>query len=80
MRKQCGKIRYIVRPDTKCGSKLTQWSRRLFGNARRELKEKKKLLVKAEHVAAHTGNNYWVRELNKEVMKLMIKENKMSRQ
>ena len=37
-------------------------------------------MVKAEHVAAHTGNNYRVRELNKEVTKLMIKENKMWRQ
>ena len=75
--KQCGEIRYIVRSDTKCGSELTQWSRRNFGNVRRELKEKRKLLVKAEHVVAHTGNNYRVRELNKEVTKLMIKEKKM---
>ena len=37
-------------------------------------------MVKAEHVATHTGNNYRVRELNKEVMKLMIKENKMWKQ
>ena len=37
-------------------------------------------MVKAEHVVAHTENNYRVRELNKEVMKLMIKENKMWRQ
>lgn len=80
MWKQCREIRYIVRPNTKCGTELIQWSRRHFGNVRRELKEKKKLLVKAEHVATHTGINYQVRESNKEVMKLMIRENKMWRQ
>lgn len=46
----------------------------------KELKKKKKLLVKAEQVAVHMGNNFWVRELKKEVTKLMIKENRMWRQ
>ena len=64
----------------KCGFELTLWSRRHFGNVRRELKEKKKLLEKAEQVAVHTGNNYRIKELKNEVTELMIKENMMWRQ
>ena len=63
----------------KCGFELTLWSCKHFGNVRRELKEKKKLLEKAEQVAVHTGNNYQVRELKNKVMELMIKENMMWR-
>ena len=63
----------------KCGFELTFWSCKHFGNVRRELKEKKKLLEKAEQVAVHTGNNYQVRELKNKVMELMIKENMMWR-
>lgn len=69
-----------MRKVEKCGSELTLWSHRHFGNVRKELKKKKKLLVKADQVAVHMGNNFWVRELKKEVTKLMIKENRMWRQ
>lgn len=76
----CEARHQVMRKVEKCGFKLTQCSHRYFGNVRRELKEKKKLLVKAEQVAAKTGNNSRARELNKEVTELMIKENKMWRQ
>ena len=42
--------------------------------------EKKKLLARAEQMAIRSGCNTQVRELNKEVNELMVKENKMWRQ
>ena len=64
----------------KCGSELTQWSRKTFGNVRRELKEKRKLLSKVEKAAMQTGANFRLRELKKEINQLMVKENILWRQ
>ena len=77
---QCDASHQVMKKVDKCGFELTFWSCKHFGNVRRELKEKKKLLEKAEQVAVHTGNNYQVRELKNTVMELMIKENMMWRQ
>ena len=77
---QCDASHQVMKKVDKCGFELTLWSRRHFGNVRRELKEKKKLLEKAEQVAVHTGNNYRIKELKNEVTELMIKENMMWRQ
>lgn len=38
---QCDARHKVMRKVKKCGSKLTLWSHRHFGNVRRELKEKK---------------------------------------
>ncbi|KAK9989615.1 hypothetical protein SO802_029854 [Lithocarpus litseifolius] len=70
----------VIRKIEKCGKDLTQWSRQHFGSVRRKLKKKKKQLEKAELVAMHSGNNFQVRELTKEVNDLLEKENKMWRQ
>ena len=64
----------------KCGSELTQWSRKTFGNIQRELKEKRKLLSKVEKAAMQTGANFRLRELKKEINQLMVKENILWRQ
>ena len=77
---QCDASHQVMKKVDKCGFELTLWSHRHFGNVRRELKEKKKLLEKAEQVAVHTGNNYRIKELKNEVTELMIKENMMWRQ
>ena len=61
----------------KCGIELTQQSHWNFGNVQKELVEKRKLLVRAEHAAMQSGCNFQVRELTKEINGLMIKENKM---
>ena len=50
-----------MRKVDKCEYELILWSHRHFGNVRRELKEKKKLLERVEQVAVHTSNNYRVR-------------------
>ena len=69
----------VMRKIEKCGKDLTQWSRQHSGSVRRELKEKKKQLEKAEHVAMQSGNNFQVWELTKELQDLMEKENKIWR-
>ena len=58
---QCDASHQVMRKVGKCGYELTLWSHRHFGNVRRELKEKKKLLERVEQVAVHTSNNYRVR-------------------
>ena len=70
----------VMKKIEKCGSELTQWSRKTFGNIRRELREKRKLLSKAEKVAMQTGANFRLRELKKEINQLMVKENILWRQ
>ena len=64
----------------KCGSKLTQWSRRNFGHVRKEIMEKRKWLAKAKLEARQTGCSFWVKELKLEINDLLIKENTMWRQ
>ena len=70
----------VMKKIAKCGTELTQWSRMNFGSVRRELVEKKKLLVKVEQAALQSGSNFRVRELKKYINGLLIKENQMWRQ
>ena len=69
----------VMKKIAKCGTELTQWSGRNFRSVRRELVEKKKLLVKAEQATLQSGSNSWVRELTKDINGLLIKENQMWR-
>ena len=46
----------------------------MFGNVQRELESLKKLLVEAEFAAMATGNNFWVRQLKKEIDVLLDRE------
>lgn len=66
----------MIKKIAKCGSELTQWSHRNFGNVRREIGEKRKLLAMVEQEAKQTGCNFWVREIEMEINDLLIKENK----
>ena len=61
----------------KCGKDLTWWNRNVFGNVRRELERLKKLLVEAKSVAMVSGNNFWVRQLKKEIEVLLDRESTM---
>ena len=47
----------VMKKIAKCGTELTQWSRRNFESVRRELAKKKKLLVKVEQAILQSGNN-----------------------
>lgn len=38
----------IIKKVDKCGKELESWSRKNFGNVRRELEKKRRLLVQAE--------------------------------
>ena len=46
----------------------------MFGNVRRELESLKKLLIEAESAAMAIGNNFWVRQLKKEIDVLLDRE------
>ena len=61
----------------KFGKDLTWWNRNVFGNVRRELERLKKLLVEAESVAMVSGNNFWLRQLKKEIEVLLDRESTM---
>nr|XP_023893259.1 uncharacterized protein LOC112005243 [Quercus suber] len=48
----------VMKKIEKCGSELTQLSRKKFGNIRLELNKKRKQLSKVEQVAIQTGVNF----------------------
>lgn len=48
-----------------------------FGNVRREIAKRRKLLIEAEKEAWRFGLNYRIRELKREISELMDRENKM---
>ena len=58
----------------KCGKDLLWWNHNDFGNVRRELEQKKKLLDKAKQEAIISGNNFQVRQLKAEVNVLLDNE------
>ena len=68
--------RVILKID-KCGWELKKWERDHFGNIRNTLKEKRKEFVEAEKEAVHTGLNFWIQELKKEITNFVDKENKL---
>ena len=58
-----------------CRFKLQSWSRHSFGNIRRLLGQKRKLLAQAESLLMSGSNHEQVRILRDEVHDLMVKEN-----
>lgn len=64
----------ILRIVGKCGKKLSQWNRNVFGNVRKDLEKKKGLLIKAEREALINGSNYKIRELKAEINILLDRE------
>ena len=67
----------IIKKVDKCGKELESWSRKNFGNVRRELEKKRQLLVHAEKQAIRRGDPKRMRQLEKEINVLMDKEAKM---
>lgn len=63
-----------------CSTQLKTWSRLSFGNIKRLLQQKKKLLVQAEALSMARHNHDQVRILKSEVYDLMIKEDCMWQQ
>ena len=61
----------------RCGKALTFWSRRCFGNVRKDLLNKRKLLARAKFDALFSGVNFRVRELRMEVNDLLDKETRL---
>ena len=57
----------ILRRVEICGKDLAWWSYNIFGNVRKELKNKKTLLVEAKSAAIVSGQNGRVRELKEEI-------------
>lgn len=64
----------ILRIVEKCGKKLSQWNRNVFGNVRKDLEKKKGLLIKAEREALINGSNCKIRELKAEINILLDRE------
>ncbi|KAL0009461.1 hypothetical protein SO802_010963 [Lithocarpus litseifolius] len=67
----------VIRKIEKCGKELQRWNMDHFGNVRKELAKKRKLLVEAKKEAWRSGVNHRIRELKREISKLMDKENRM---
>ena len=61
----------------RCGKALTFWSRTCFGNVRKDLLNKRKLLARAKFDALFSGVNFRVRELRMEVNDLLDKETRL---
>ena len=76
----CEAKKQVIKKIEKCGSELSQWSRKNFGHVRRQLAEKRKCLLQAEQEAMQNGSNVQVRCLKKEINELLVKENQMWRQ
>ena len=67
----------ILKKIAKCEKDLTWWNSNCFGNVRRTLVEKNKLLAAAELVAMRTGDNSHVRLLKAEINVLIDREARM---
>ncbi|KAL0010115.1 hypothetical protein SO802_005223 [Lithocarpus litseifolius] len=60
-----------------CGRDLAWWNHNIFGNVRKELINKKALLVEAESAAIVSGQNGRVRKLKEEINILLDREARM---
>ena len=69
--------RKILKKIETCGTKLTKWSKNNFGNVRRELEKKRKLLAQAERVAINGGSVHSLKKLEQVVNVLMEREAKL---
>ena len=58
-----------------CGEKLTEWSKKSFGNVKRVLEAKMNLLSKVEMDAARGGDPLRVKSLQIEINNMLDKEN-----
>ncbi|XP_075664977.1 uncharacterized protein LOC142634560 [Castanea sativa] len=67
----------VIKKIKKCGKEQQDWNQKHFGNVRRELEKKRKLLREVKEEAMRTGVNFQVRELKKEIDELMDKEYRM---
>ena len=67
----------LKKEKEKYNKDLEWWEKNCFGNVRRELEEKKKLLAKVEAEAMRRGDNSWLRELKAEIHVLMDKETQL---
>ncbi|KAL0007018.1 hypothetical protein SO802_008520 [Lithocarpus litseifolius] len=67
----------VIKKIRSCGEALLRWSKTSFGSVRRELKEKQKLLSKAELAACRGGDVTWVRRLEQEINVLLDSEAQM---
>ena len=68
---------HVIHKIDKCGKELRIWNRNCFGNVRMVLSQKRKELKEVEKVAMRLGNNQQVRDLKKEIAKLVDKENRL---
>ena len=68
---------HVIRKIDKCGKELRVWNRNCFGNVKIVLSRKRKELKEAEKVAIRSENNQQVRELKKEIVELVDKENRL---
>ena len=64
----CEAKKQVIKKIEKCGSELSQWSRKNFGHVRRQLAEKRKCLLQAEQEAMQNGSNIRVRGLKRRLM------------
>ena len=67
----------IMQKIEKCSKDLEWWEKKVFGNVRRELEEKKKMLAKIKAETMRRGDNSQLRELKVEIHDLMDKETLM---
>lgn len=69
-------IKLLEKVD-KCGSELSKWTKSSFVNVCNELVKKRKLLVQAERHAIRGGDATWMRNLEREINRMMDKEAKI---
>ena len=65
----------LIHKVNACRIQLQSWSRHSFGNIRRLLGKKRKLLAQAESLSMSGNNHEQVQILRAEVYDLMVKEN-----
>ena len=64
----------LIKKIDNCGWELTEWSKKCFGNVRRDLVKKRKLLAKAEKSTQNGGSVHQMKQLEREINSLMYKE------
>lgn len=64
----------------RCQAELKWWSRSIFGNILKQLKEKRKQLKEAEEVAINGRSTDWFNKVKRELTGLLVKEELMWKQ